>query len=188
MEGLDSLANGLKDLLPDFGKAVAIDCTPVSTYSNPDNEAVSDPEAGWMVREVPPRKQWEFDYRLRLIVDAKWELLIAKVVALAGDSEKKATIPLLQKAKDSLTWFKPNAVIADKAYDKYDHHEFIAKDFDAEPIIKHVKHPDYELTGLPAAPICTAGLPMIYRSRDAKKGLQYQCPHKAGRAICPLTD
>jgi len=187
-ECLKIIADGLRDLLPDFGKVVAIDCTPVSTYSNPDNEPVSDPEAGWMVREGSPRKQWEFGYRLHLIVDAKWELPIAKAVTLAGDGEKKATIPLLQKAKDSLTWFKPNAVIADKAYDKYDHYEVIVKDFDAEPIIKHVKHPDYELTGLPAAPICPAGLPMIYRSWDAKKGLQYQCPHKAGRAICPSTD
>jgi len=125
-ECLKIIADGLKDLLPDFGKAVAIDCTPVSTYSNPDNEPVSDPEAGWMVREGSPRKQWEFGYRLHLIVDTKWELPIAKEVTLAGDGEKKATIPLLQKAKDSLTWFKPNAIIADKAYDKYDHYEAIA--------------------------------------------------------------
>ena len=187
-ECLKIIADGLKDLLPDFGKVVAIDCTSVPSYSNPDNEPVSDPEAGWIVREGSERKKWEFGYRLHLIVDANWELPIAKEVTLAGENEKKATLPLLKKAKDNLSWFKPDAVIADKAYDKYDHYQAIVKDFDAEPIIKHVKHSDYELTGLPAAPICPAGLPMIYRSWDSKKGLQYECPERAGRAICPLAE
>ncbi|MCL0057956.1 transposase [Dehalococcoidales bacterium] len=185
-ECLKIMADGFKELLPDFGKVVAIDCTSVPSYSNPDNEPLSDKQAGWIVREGSERKQWEFGYRLHLIVDANWELPIIKEVTLAEDNEKKATIPLLHKAKESLSWFRPDAVVADKAYDKYDHYEAIVKDFDAEPIIKHAKHSEYELTGLPAAPMCPGGLPMIYRSWDAKKGLQYECPEKAGRAICPL--
>ena len=187
-ECLNIMASDFKDLLPDFGKVVAVDCTSVPSYSNPDKDLVSDSEAGWIVREGSERKRWEFGYRLHLIVDANWELLIAKEVTLAGDNEKKATLPLLKKAKENLPWFKPDAIIADKAYDKYDHYEVIVKDFDAEPIIKHVKHSEYELTGLPAAPICPSGLPLIYRSWDSKKGLQYECPEKAGRAICPLTE
>ena len=185
-ECLNIMAGGFKDLLPGFGEVVAIDCTPVPSYSNPDNEPISDPQGGWIVREGSERKRWEFGYRLHLIVDAKWELPIVKEITLAEDNEKKATVPLLQKAKDNLSWFKPDAIIADKAYDKYDHYKAIVKDFDAEPIIKHVKHSEYELTGLPAAPICPAGLPLIYRSWDSKKGLQYECPEKAGRVICPL--
>lgn len=185
-ECIEIMADGLKGLLPDFGKIVAIDCTSVPSYSNPDNEPVSDPEGGWIVREGSERKRWEFGYRLHLIVDANWELPIVKEVTLAADNEKKSTLPLLKKAKDNLPWFEPDAIIADKAYDKYDHYQAIVKDFNAEPIIKHVKHSDYELSGLPAAPICPGGLPLIYRSWDAKKGLQYECPEKAGRAICPL--
>jgi len=187
-ECLKIIADSFRELLPDFGKVVAIDCTSVRSYSNPDNEPVSDKEAGWIVREGSERKRWEFGYRLHLIVDANWELPVAKEVTLAKDNEKKATLPLLKKAKDNLPWFKPDAMIADKAYDKYDHYEAIVKDFDAEPIIKHVKHSEYELTGLPAAPICPAGLPLIYRSWDSKKGLQYECAEKAGRAICPLAE
>jgi len=187
-ECLKIIADSFRELLPDFGKVIAIDCTSVPTYSNPDNEPVSDKEAGWIVREGSERKQWEFGYRLHLIVDADWELPIAKEVTLAGDNEKKATLPLLKKAKANLPWFKPDAIIADKAYDKYGHYEAIVKDFDAEPIIKHAKHSECELTGLPAAPICPGGLPMIYRSWDSKKGLQYACPEKAGRAICLLAE
>ena len=185
-ECLNIIAEGFKELLPDFGKVVAIDCTSVPTYSNPDNEPVSDKEAGWIVREGSERKLWEFGYRLHLVVDANWELPIAKEVTLAEDNEKKASLPLLHKAGENLPWFKPDAIIADKAYDKYDHYHAIVKGFDAEPIIKHAKHSEYELTGLPAAPICPGGLPMIYRSWDSKKGLQYECAERAGRAICPL--
>ena len=187
-ECLNIIAEGFRDLLPGFGEVVAIDCTPVPSYSNPDNEPISDTEAGWIVKEGSARKIWEFGYRLHLIVDANWELPIAKALTLAEDNEKKATLPLLKKAKENLPWFNPDAIMADKAYDKYDHYEFIAKELDAEPIIKHVKHSEYELTGVPAAPICPSGLPMIYRSWDRKKGLQYECPEKAGRAICPLAD
>ena len=57
-------------------------------------------------------------------------------MTLAKDGEKKATLPLLQKANDSFTWFKPDAMIAEKAYDKYEHYEVIVKYFDAELIVK----------------------------------------------------
>jgi len=185
-ECLNIMAGGFKVLLPGFGEVVAIDCTPVPSYSNPDNEPISDTEAGWIVKEGSARKIWEFGYRLHLIVDANWELPIAKALTLAEDNEKKATLPLLEKTKENLPWFNPDAVMADKAYDKYEHYETIVKEFDAEPIIKHARHSEYELTGLSAAPICPAGLPMIYRSWDKKKGLQYGCPERAGRAICLL--
>jgi len=185
-ECLNIIAGGFKDLLPGFGEVVAIDCTPVPSYSNPDNEPISDTEAGWIVKEGSARKIWEFGYRLHLIVDANWELPIAKALTLAEDNEKKATLPLLEKTRENLPWFNPDAIMADKAYDKYEHYETIVKGFDAEPIIKHARHSEYELTGLPAAPICPGGLPMIYRSWDKKKGLQYECPERAGRAICSL--
>jgi len=185
-ECLKIIADGFRELLPGFGEVVAIDCTPVPSYSNPDNEPISDTEAGWIVKEGSARKIWEFGYRLHLIVDANWELPIAKALTLAEDNEKKATLPLLEKTKENLPWFNPDAIMADKAYDKYEHYETIVKEFDAEPIIKHARHSEYELTGLPAAPICPGGLPMIYRSWDKKKGLQYECPERAGRAICSL--
>jgi len=78
-------------------------------------------------------------------------LIIRKEVTIATDNEKKATLPLLCKARENLPWFKPDAILADKAYDKYDHYQAIVKDFDAESIIKHTKHSEYELTGSPAA-------------------------------------
>lgn len=40
-----------------------------------------------------------------------------------------------------------------------------------------------EISGSSAAPLCPGGLPLIYRTWDKDKGLQYQCPEKAGRAV-----
>ena len=69
----------------------------------------------------------------------------------------------------------------------YEIFEEIAKEFDAEPVIKHA-NPLPEITGSPAAPICPGGLCLIYQSWDKSKGLQYQCPERAGKASCPLTE
>jgi hypothetical protein len=83
-----------------------------------------------------------------------------------------------------LNWFKLDAIVADKAYDKYDHYQAIVKDVDAGPVIEHVKQSAYELAGSPAAPICSGGLPLIYRSWDGKKGLQYKAhPSHVGKEV-----
>jgi len=183
---LNQMTTELKSHLPEFGKIVAIDCTPVRSYCNGDKEPHSDREGDWIVKEGSEKKKWVFGYRLHLIVDANWELPVAKKLSLAKDNEKTATIPLLRETKVNLPWFLPDAIIADKAYDKYEHYEVITKEFSADPIIMHAKFSDSELTGSPAAPHCPAGLSLVYRSWDKNKGIQYICPELARKATCPL--
>ena len=63
------------------------------------------------------------------------------------------------------------------------------REFGASPIIplrSRAKRPSVEITGSPAAPVCPAGFPMIYRSWDKKKGMQYACPARAGRVTSPI--
>jgi hypothetical protein len=189
---LDEITSKLHGLLPEFGKVVAMDPTPVHSHSNPDNRKVrSDPQADWVYKEGNERKKWVWGYRLHLLVDANYELPIAKETTIADEGEKAVALPLLRKAKAELPWFTPKAIIADKGYDKYEIFEAIAKEFDADPIIKlapkSAKEPP-EITGSSVAPYCPGGLPLIYRSRDKNKGLQYQCPEKARRATCPLAE
>lgn len=184
---LNGIATKLHDLLPGFGKIVAIDPTPVHSHSNPDKKVVSDPQAGWVYKEGKERKKWEWGYRLHLLTDITYELPIAKETTIAAEGETKVILPLLRKAKCELPWFSPEIVIADPGYDKYEVFEGIVKEFNAEPIIKHAKALP-EITGSPAAPFCPAGLPLIYRRWDKNKGLQYQCPERAGRASCPLPE
>ncbi len=177
--------------LQDFGKHVAVDATPVHSHSNPDNRTVSDPQAGWVYKEGNERKRWVFGYRLHLVVDATYELPIAKETTVYNEGEKAVVIPLLNKAKSEFPWFNPQAVICDKGYDSSAVYEAIVKELGADPIINirgRAGGESPEITGSSAAPCCPGGLPLIYRSWDKDKGLQYQCPAKAGRAICPLAE
>jgi hypothetical protein len=171
---------------------VAMDSTPVHSHSNPDNrKVISDPQAGWVYKESNEKKRWVWGYRLHLLIDASYELPIAKATTTASDGEKTVAIPLLRKAESDFSWFRPEAVIADKGYDKYAIFETIVKELTADPIIKlSPKSADEppEITGSSVAPYCPGGLPLIYRSWDKSKGLQYQCPEKARRAICPLAE
>lgn len=188
---LNIITTELHNLIPSFGENVVVDNTPVRSYSNPDKKIVSDPEAGWIVKEGSEKKEWEWGFRLHLIVDADTELPVAKEVTLWDKDGRQMLLPILRKAKEELPWFSPKAVIADAGYDKYENFEGIVKEFEAEPVIKLAaksKEPIPEISGTSATPNCPAGLPLIYRSWDKNKGLQYQCPEKARRAICPLAE
>lgn len=95
-------------------------------------------------------------------------------------------ITLLRAAKAKLPWFSPRYIIADKGYDDYKNFEAIVKEFDAEPIIK--TRMGIPVFGTPSQPFCLGKLPLVYRSWDKNKGLQYQCPERAGKATCPLPE
>jgi hypothetical protein len=189
---LNEITTKLGQSLPGFGTVTAMDATPVRSHSNPDNrKVVSDAKADWVYKEGNEKKKWVWGYRLHLLVDANYELPIAMQVTVADEGEKIIAMPLLHKAKSQLPSFHPKAVICDKGYDKGKIFESIVKEFDADPIIKLARkreHEPPEISGSSAAPCCPGGLPLIYRSWDKRKGLQYQCPEKARRAICPLAE
>ena len=189
---LSQITTKLSESLPEFGKHVAVDATPVHSHSNPDSRnTISDSQAGWVYKEGNKRKRWVWGYRLHLVVDANYELPIAKETTVYNEGEKTVAIPLLNKAKSEFPWFKPQTVICDKGYDSSAIYEAIVKEIGADPIINmrgRAGGESPEITGSSAAPCCPGGLPLIYRSWDKNKGLQYQCPDKAGRAICPLAE
>lgn len=187
---LNEITTKLSQLLPGFGDTVVIDGTPVRSHSNPDNrKVVSDIEAGWIYKEGNEKKKWVWGYRLHLLSDGNYDLPIAMKVTTVRGVEKAVAIPLLRRAKAQLPSFNPKAVVCDKGYDKGTIFESIVKEFNADPIITLARKRSYEppeISGSSAAPYCPGGLPLIYRSWDKKKGLQYQCPEKARRANCPL--
>ena len=187
---LDQMTTELKSLLPRFGEVIAVDSTPVCSHSNPNKKPVSDPEAGWIAKGGSGKnKEWRFGYRLHMVIDANFELPISKKLTLAKVQDVQEMLPLLRETKKRLTWFDPAVVTADKGYDSGDNYYCIVREFDASPIIPlspKTKQPAPEITGSPAAPYCPAGLSLIYRSWDNKKGIQYACPARAGRSICPM--
>jgi len=126
-----------------------------------------------------------------MVVDAISELPISKKLTLAKVQDVQEMLPLLRETRNGLPWFNPDVVTADKGYDSGDNYQGIVQEFDANPIIPlsaKRESPPPEITGSPAAPYCPAGLSLIYRSWDKKKGIQYACPAKAGRAICHMAE
>ncbi len=185
---IDQVLTKLHSMLPDFGTIVAIDATDVHSHSDCDKKPVSDDEAGFAIKEgaTGHRKKWTWGYKLHLIVDATYELPIAMSVTPGNAREMSEMIPLLRAAKVRLPWFVPKYVIADKGYDDYKNFEGIVEEFDADPIIK--SRMEIPVFGTSAQPFCPGKLPLVYRSCDKNKGLQYQCPERARKATCPLTD
>lgn len=187
---LNQMTTELKSLLPGFGEVVAVDSTPVRSHSNPSKRLVSDPEAGWIAKGGPGKnKDWRFGYRLHMVVDSATELPLSKELTLSKVQDMQEILPLLRVTKKRLPWFNPDVVLADKGYDSGDNCYGIVKEFDASPVIPlspKTREQPPEITGSPAAPYCPARLPLIYRSWDKDKGIQYTCPARAGRVICPM--
>lgn len=185
---IDQVLNKLHEILPNFGSIVAVDATDVHSHSDCDRKPVSDREAGFVIKEgaTGHRKKWAWGYKLHLVADAIYELPIAMSVTPGNAREMAELMPLLRAARAGLPWFSPGYIIADKGYDDHKNFEDIIKEFDAEPIIK--TRMEVPVFGTPAQPFCLGKLPLVYRSCDKNKGLQYQCPERAGKATCPLPE
>ena len=174
--------------MPEFGMSIAIDSTPVNSYSNPYKK--SDPEAAFIVKEGLPNKVWKWGFKLHLLVDTASELPIACEISLAKESDVASLIPLINKAKATFSWFKPWYIIADKGYDAGYNYKAI-HDIGAIPIIK-IKNDSQgqenrftlDQNGIPH---CRSGLQLLLKQHHHEKGLYYVCPFRAGKVDCPLS-
>ncbi len=185
---MDQVLYKLREILPNFGTTIAIDGTDVHTHSDCDKKPVSDKEAGFVIKEgaVGHSKKWTWGYKLHLIADATYELPIAMSLTPGNMREMAEMMPLLRATKERISWFKPRYIIADRGYDDYKNFEGIVKEFNAEPIIK--SRMEVPVFGTSAQPFCIGKLPLVYRSWDKDKGVQYQCPERAKKASCPLPE
>jgi transposase len=146
-----ALADSLYDILPDFGETLAIDSKWISSLANkisgrnsPDGRSETDAEWGKKVYSGinAEGKEWTkemkcFGFKIHLIVDAKYELPVAFVIAGANSSDIVWGKKLLEK----LATDRPHVIercrylTADKGYDDT---EFIQWLQDAKQNIKPV--------------------------------------------------
>jgi hypothetical protein len=67
-ECLNEVTSRLHDLIPDFGRIVAIDATPIHSHSHPNKNPISDPEAGFVYKGGAQGKyKWGFGYYFHLV-------------------------------------------------------------------------------------------------------------------------
>ena len=173
----------LAQLLPDFGKEVAVDSTTVAAYANPLRG--KDPDASWTKKhsaQAESGKAWVFGYKAHVIADANHELPISMIVTTASRNDSPMFKPLLEKAESEHDWFavSNSVVIADRGYDSKRNNEYVHGKGGAPVIHKRrFRHERqhgaiYTTDGVP---ICLGQLPMDFIRTDPQTGQHlYRCP------------
>lgn len=140
-----SSTRSLYDMLPDFGKSVALDSTDLKAWSNGAKRPVSDPDATWAAElDTSGKKKFYFGYRLHLLADTQYELPIAANVATGSANDMRIASRVLGEARFTYSKFHPEYIIADAGYSSEKLRRLIRRQYRAEPIIKvHPKHKRY---------------------------------------------
>lgn len=193
-ECFEGLVEKLRQLLPGFGAKLVTDSTDIEAYANGHKANPSDPDARWGAKGAGPAAKkggerdlyrW-FGYKLHLVVDGLYELPISFVVTPANESDTKQMKVLLEKAVPDDPHIKPEAVIADKAYDSQENYRLVIEEYGAAPIIpirerEGMQMPD--ICNAKGTPVCRCGLEMAFWGRDGDY-LKYRCPQAVGKGVC----
>lgn len=130
---MDRLVEQIREILPDFGKHLAIDSKAISSYAKRPNKEQQadgrrDTDADYGKKEYKGKskegKMWEkvvkwFGYKLHLVVDATYELPIAYKATKASASDIKEGHALLEQMEKRQREILEEAetIAADKGYD-----------------------------------------------------------------------
>jgi hypothetical protein len=180
---IDSVVEGLRSKVPDYGTNLAIDASDLPAYANgqrflskggPERERYSDPDAAWGHRSaVSVRKGGGFyGYRLHLGVCTKTGLPVAWHVESAREHESQFAPVLLDTAKRRGALAA--TVAMDKGYDNGKVHGECAER-DCLPVIP-LKETSTVKRGEHLPPICEHG-EWKFAGADRKRGAaKWRCP------------
>jgi hypothetical protein len=116
------LVEDLKELLPDFGKDLAIDGKAIQTHGS------NDPDADWGGKtyltadangKTSKHTKWWFGYKLHLVVDANYELPVGFEVTKASVHETTRLTPMVEdlEEKHPELLARTENLSADRGYD-----------------------------------------------------------------------
>ena len=179
------LVKALKTILPDLGREIAVDSTPVKSNSNPNFEPPSDPDAMWMRHDKAGAKgglEWEWGHRLQMAVDANYDVPLWMNLS-RENNDSPQLIPLLEEMEAKVGDFGVEAVIADRGYDSSGNCVYLDKRGIAPVIHKRRPkvdkatgerlHPGgYTTNGVPT---CDCGVAMDYVGKTAGGRYLYRC-------------
>ena len=131
------LTRRLYEVLPDFGRSVAIDSTDLKAWSCGAKKPPSDPDATWVAKlDTAGKKKFYFGYKLHLMADTHYEIPIAANVATASIHDSRVASRVLSNARYTCNKFRPQYIIADAGYSSDKLRRLIKRQYRAEPIIK----------------------------------------------------
>lgn len=182
---LARLTDRLSDLLPGFGKHVAVDSTVVRSHSNPDKPVISDPEASWTAKQgTQGRKAWFWGYKLHLAADTAHELPISFTVTTAKRQDTQEFVPVIDRARLNHLWFQPETISADAGYDADANYEHV-KALRASPVIKAKSLRTHFEVDDPALPRSSGDWTATYNMRQAVERLFSRAKgHRALNSHC----
>lgn len=130
------LTNKFYEVLPEFGKSVAIDSTDLKAWSNGHGN-VSDPDATWAGKlDTHGKRKYFFGYKLHVMTDTKYELPVSAVLTTASTHDVKVSSRILSEARYTYSKFHPKYVICDAGYCSSKLRHLIKRQYRAMPIIK----------------------------------------------------
>jgi IS5 family transposase len=143
----------LYEVLPDYGKSVAIDSTDVKGWSNANKKGrrkfnvrgpghprrqgkVSDPDAGWCVKtNTEGNKKYVWGYKVHILADTTYELPMAVSITAGNVHDVNEAKPLLRQARVAYGQFHPQYVLCDAGYSSDPLRQHIRRQYRAEPVI-----------------------------------------------------
>lgn len=170
------------ELVPDFGREIAIDSTTIKTYSN--RWSGTDPEASPGFKhsvKSESGREMVLGYKCHAITDIRG-YFIAGIITTGKSNDSPILRKLMKKAHRLLgNMFAPQSASADKGYDSKANHGFLHSEGIA-PLIplrkmskNELRHGKYTDDGVP---VCY-GLRMEYVCTDAETGKHlYLCPEE----------
>ena len=133
MTSVSLITGRFRDYLPGFGEQIVIDSTILPSYSayKRAKGPFTDPDARLVIAGHPKGitldgKRQVFGYKLHLMADANYQVPLILGLTNGADGDSLGLIELCQQAKANYGWFRPNALIADRAYDSAATDQYLA--------------------------------------------------------------
>ncbi len=105
------------------GSMIAIDSTDIPSFSNPNRDPVSDPDARWGHKTSARKKdgsdqvEWVFGYKVHLICDAYYGIPLTYTILPANENDSVQLPKLIGQLMAEQPWVEPQWLLADKGYD-----------------------------------------------------------------------
>ena len=174
---MDEIVREARRIRPDLGDDLAVDATPVRSYSDGNRKPPSDPDARWGMHHKANTKdgfEWIFGFKLHVSACANYDFPIAIKLTAGNANDSPHMISLVESTEKRLNGF-PKSVIADRGYDSARNNEW-ADGRGAAPII-HKRKPksglhqgEYTTDGIP---VCECGEEREYAFTNPATGVHY---------------
>jgi len=141
----EDLVDQLEELLPSFGKCLAIDSKAIHTYAKKASGSDKEADVGTKKKlrkrksdgtTMVEIKNW-FGYKLHLIVDSNYELPVSYKVTKASENDSPHLLPMVNKLKHDHPDLveRCNCLSGDKGYDCGNTNRVLTNNYNIKPVI-----------------------------------------------------